>query len=159
MVPGAYQTTYGAGSADAFIAKLTIGTPTVTGVSPNVGSVTGETTVTITGINFTSTEAVFFGLIPVTSCVVNSDTQITAISLADQFTYQLIPTTTTLTLSPNLTLVVQTYQIGTVINLENLRFKDTHIEADKAYTYFVVSVDDFGNTSQPAKVVIRGFAK
>jgi hypothetical protein len=90
---------------------------------------------------------------------VNSDTQITAISLADQFTYQLIPTTTTLTLSPNLTLVVQTYQIGTVINLENLRFKDTHIEADKAYTYFVVSVDDFGNTSQPAKVVIRGFAK
>jgi hypothetical protein len=83
--------------------------PVVTAISPPAGSVTGGTTVTITGTGLTYATAVEFGSTPGTSLVVNSDTQITvtspagvagtvnltvvsvggtsATSAADQFTY------------------------------------------------------------------------
>jgi hypothetical protein len=138
VTAGAFQTTYGGGTADAFIAKFAIGTPLVTSVSPNVGPVTGGTPVTITGTNFTSASAVFFGTTAATTFLVNSDTQITAVSpahaagtvditvqaaggtsaitAADQFTYQLIPTTTTLSVSPNPALVGQTVTLTATVS-------------------------------------------
>jgi len=82
--------------------------PTVSNVIPNAGPVTGGTSVTITGTNFTAVTAVKFGVTPATTYAVNGATQITATSpagygivdvtvstgvgtsastLADQFTY------------------------------------------------------------------------
>jgi|GEM_PF-710395 len=52
--------------------------PTVTGISPSSGPVTGGTSVTITGTSFTGASTVFFGATAATSFSVNSDTQITA---------------------------------------------------------------------------------
>ena len=82
--------------------------PAVGSVSPNAGPTSGNTTVTITGVNFTGAKAVYFGGTAATSFTVNSATQITATapagsgtvditvncygntsatSTADQFTY------------------------------------------------------------------------
>ena len=82
--------------------------PTVSSVIPNAGPVTGGTSVTITGTNFTAVVAVKFGATAATTYAVNGATQITATSpagygivdvtvstgggtsastLADQFTY------------------------------------------------------------------------
>ncbi|HEY1648228.1 MAG TPA: IPT/TIG domain-containing protein, partial [Terracidiphilus sp.] len=55
-----------------------IGTPTVTGVSPNNGLTAGGTAVTITGTNFASGATVTFGSAAATSVVVVSSTSITA---------------------------------------------------------------------------------
>lgn len=117
----AFQTTLG-GSNDVFVAKFNIGTPTITGVAPNVGPPTGQTIVTITGTNFANATAVYFGETAATTFVIDSDTQITVLSpphalgsvditveaigvstitSADQFTYQTLPTTTFLIVSPN----------------------------------------------------------
>jgi hypothetical protein len=52
--------------------------PTVTSVSPNVGPVGGNATVTIIGTNFIGVSAVKFGSINATSFQTNSQTQITA---------------------------------------------------------------------------------
>ena len=92
--------------------------PTVTGVSPSAGLLTGGTSVIITGIGFLeATSVVKFGVTATTSFTVDSDTQITAtspvaaaaetvditvttscgtsaISAADKFTYQVEPTVT-----------------------------------------------------------------
>ncbi|MGQ4596623.1 IPT/TIG domain-containing protein [Nocardia sp. R6R-6] len=54
--------------------------PTLTSIAPASGSVTGGTTVTLTGTGFTGATAVFFGILPATSFTVNSATQITAVS-------------------------------------------------------------------------------
>lgn len=120
---GGFQTTYGGGATDAFVLKFIFGgPPIITSVSPNSGPTTGGTVVAITGSNFTNTSAVFFGITPATSFIVNSDTEITAISpphdpgvvditvttpcgtsaitSADQFNY-CVSTTTTLSVSPN----------------------------------------------------------
>jgi len=53
-------------------------TPTITGISPNHGTKTGGTTVTITGSGFTGATSVMFGGLPATSYTVNSNLQITA---------------------------------------------------------------------------------
>lgn len=119
---GAYQTTYGGGAYDCYTAKLAIGTPVVSAVSPSSGPLTGGTAVTITGINFSNATAVLFGSTAALTFSVDSDTQITVVSpphdlgivditvtgigvsspsSADLFTYQLIATTTTLNASPN----------------------------------------------------------
>ena len=52
--------------------------PTVTGLNPNHGPVTGGNTVTITGTNFTGATAVKFGTTSATAFTVNSATRITA---------------------------------------------------------------------------------
>jgi hypothetical protein len=56
--------------------------PTVISISPHSGPTTGGTTVTITGTNFTAVTAVDFGALAATSFIVNSTTQITAVSPA-----------------------------------------------------------------------------
>jgi hypothetical protein len=57
--------------------------PTVTNVSPNSGTTTGGTTVTITGTQFCNgTVTVMFGTTAGTGVVVNSNTQITVVSPA-----------------------------------------------------------------------------
>ena len=53
-------------------------TPTLTAVTPNNGSTTGGTSVTLTGTNFTGATAVSFGGIAATSFTVNNATTITA---------------------------------------------------------------------------------
>jgi large repetitive protein len=64
-------------SADQF---TYIAVPTVTGVSPNAGVVSGGTAVTITGAGFTGATFVKFGANNATTFTVNSDTQISATS-------------------------------------------------------------------------------
>lgn len=93
-----------------------VAAPTVTGVSPTAGPVAGGSTVTITGTALTGATAVKFGSANATSFVVDSATQITAVSPAasagliditvttlggtsatsasDQFTYVAAPTIT-----------------------------------------------------------------
>jgi hypothetical protein len=67
------------GSADRF---TYFSAPAVSGVSPSSGPVAGGTSVTITGSGFTFAMAVNFGTSAATSFVVNSDSQITAVSPA-----------------------------------------------------------------------------
>jgi hypothetical protein len=121
---GAFQTELGGADVqNAFISKFTFNIPVVTSISPTSGPTTGGTTVTITGSKFTDTTAVSFGTLPAPSFTVNSDTQITAVSpaaaagtiditvtspdgsspttIADQFTYNKVSTTTSLSASPN----------------------------------------------------------
>lgn len=45
---------------------------------------------------------------------------------------------------------------GTIENQRHLRFKDPHRKLGKTYTYYIVSVDEFGDVSEPAKIVIKG---
>jgi hypothetical protein len=93
--------------------------PTVTSVIPIVGPISGGTAVTITGTNFTGASAVDFGTLPGTLLVVQSATEITAVSpaeaagavdvtvvapggtsatsMADQFTYLAAPVVTAIT--------------------------------------------------------------
>lgn len=56
--------------------------PTVTEVSPTVGSADGGTSVAITGTGFTNVSSVIFGGTAATSFTVNSDTTITAVAPA-----------------------------------------------------------------------------
>jgi IPT/TIG domain len=56
--------------------------PSITSISPNNGSVTGGTTVVVTGTNFTGATGVMFGLVAGNSLVVTSDTSLTVISPA-----------------------------------------------------------------------------
>ena len=56
--------------------------PTITTVSPSIGSVSGGLSVTITGTNFTGATAVTFGSTAATTFTVNSATQITCTSPA-----------------------------------------------------------------------------
>ncbi len=53
-------------------------TPTVTGVSPSVGSTSGGTSVTLTGTNFTGATAVYFGTAAASAFTVVSPTSMTA---------------------------------------------------------------------------------
>ena len=57
--------------------------PTVTGVAPGAGTVTGGTTVTITGTGFTGATKVLFGTVAATSFAVVSDSRVTAVSPAE----------------------------------------------------------------------------
>jgi virginiamycin B lyase len=65
----------------AFVSGVAVDTlkvPTVTGVSPNVGSTAGGTSVTINGTSFTPGTTVSFGAIPATNVNVVSSTQLQA---------------------------------------------------------------------------------
>ena len=95
------------------------GIPTVTSISPNIGSTAGGTPVTITGTNFASGATVMFGGSAATNVAVINGTTITAntpagasgmvtvtvtvsgqsASLTNGFTYEVIPTVTSV--SPN----------------------------------------------------------
>lgn len=56
--------------------------PTISSVSPNVGSINGGTSVTITGTNFSTsgTTSVLFGVTPSTNVTVNSSTSVSAVT-------------------------------------------------------------------------------
>ncbi len=60
--------------------SISPGLPVITNVDPNFGPISGGTSVTITGLNFTGATAVLFGSTPAVSFIVNSDTSITAVS-------------------------------------------------------------------------------
>jgi hypothetical protein len=68
------------GSADQFTYSTA---PTVTGISPNSGSVSGGTSVTITGTSFFPTVWVYFGTVLASSVTYTSSTSITAVSPAE----------------------------------------------------------------------------
>lgn len=72
----------GSGPFALAIANLPVPVPVVTAISPASGPLSGGTTVTITGSNFTGATAVSFGRTPASSFTVNSDTSITAVSPA-----------------------------------------------------------------------------
>ena len=57
-----------------------VAAPTVSSVSPVLGPLTGNTTVTITGTNFTGASAVSFDATSATSFTIVTSTQITATS-------------------------------------------------------------------------------
>ncbi len=59
-----------------------IAAPTITGISPSSGSVTGGTSITITGTGLAGTSSVLIGGTAATSVVVVSDTQVTAVTPA-----------------------------------------------------------------------------
>ena len=65
----------------------------VTSISPTSGSTNGGDSVVITGVGFTTATAVKFGTTAATSFVVNSDTQITAVSPAGTSTVDVTVTT------------------------------------------------------------------
>ncbi|WP_039803544.1 IPT/TIG domain-containing protein, partial [Nocardia araoensis] len=67
--------------------------PTLTAVVPNVGPVSGGTTVVLTGTNLSGATAVNFGGTPATSFTVNSATQITAVAPAGTGTVSVTVTT------------------------------------------------------------------
>ena len=69
-------------SATSSANQFTYIAPAVTGVSPASGPLAGGTTVTITGTGFSAATAVDFGAVAASSVIVNSDTQITAVSPA-----------------------------------------------------------------------------
>jgi alpha-tubulin suppressor-like RCC1 family protein len=75
-------TTTGGTSADSVSDQFHY-LPAVTKVSPTAGPVGGGTTVTITGVEFTGTTAVRFGVVEAASFTVNSATSITAVSPAE----------------------------------------------------------------------------
>lgn len=54
--------------------------PGITSISPSSGSISGGTSVTVSGHDFTGVTAVRFGSVPARSITVNSDTQLTAVS-------------------------------------------------------------------------------
>jgi hypothetical protein len=68
-------------SADQFT-YVAVG-PTVTGINPNSGPITGGTSVTITGTGFSGATSVKFGSNAATSLTINSATSITATSPAE----------------------------------------------------------------------------
>jgi hypothetical protein len=101
-------------SATSLVDQFTYG-PNVTGVSPNRGPASGGTSVTVTGSDFSAATEVKFGSANATSFTVNSQSSITAVSpegtgtvdvtvtdpeatspvsSADQFSYVLPPTVT-----------------------------------------------------------------
>ncbi len=67
--------------------------PMVTAISPTKGTTAGGTSVVITGVNFTGATVVKFGSTNATSFVVNSATQITAVSPAGTGTVDVTVTT------------------------------------------------------------------
>ncbi|MEU2121018.1 IPT/TIG domain-containing protein [Nocardia niwae] len=75
------------------VAYTYVAVPALTAVVPNVGPVSGGTTVVITGTNLTGATAVDFGGTPATSFTVNSATQITAVAPAGTGTVQVTVTT------------------------------------------------------------------
>jgi hypothetical protein len=54
--------------------------PFIASITPNSGPAAGGTSVVITGRNFAGATAVMFGANPATSFIVNSDTEIVAVS-------------------------------------------------------------------------------
>ena len=147
-------------------------TPSITGISPNVGTTAGGTGVTITGTNFNGASALNFGGIAA-SYTVNSNTQITATSPAasagtidvtvstpfgtsvinanDQFTYGTVPTVTGV--SPN----AGTTAGGTAVTITGTNFSGATLVAfggASAASYTVISATQITAISAAASAGI-----
>lgn len=59
-----------------------LGYPTITSFTPTAAVIAGGTSIVLTGTNFAGAINVLFGAVPATSFVINSNTQITAVSPA-----------------------------------------------------------------------------
>jgi hypothetical protein len=68
------------GTATVSVAAAPLPVPLVTGLTPSQGTVSGGTTVAVTGTGFSGAVGVAFGTVPAASYVVTSDTTITAIT-------------------------------------------------------------------------------
>ncbi|MEV6336203.1 IPT/TIG domain-containing protein, partial [Nocardia vinacea] len=82
-----------AGGTSNGVSYTYVAVPTLTVLVPNLGPVTGGTTVVLTGTNLTGATAVNFGATPAISFTVNSATQITAVAPAGTGTVQVTVTT------------------------------------------------------------------
>ncbi|MEU7628764.1 IPT/TIG domain-containing protein [Nocardia sp. NPDC049220] len=81
--PGAVQVTVtNSGGTSNGLPYTYLAVPALNNVIPNQGSTAGGTVVTLTGTGLTGATAVSFGSAAATSFIVNSDTQITAVSPA-----------------------------------------------------------------------------
>lgn len=79
--PAAVTVTTSSGTSNALTFTFTaIPAPSVTSLSPTQGPVSGGTTVTLTGTNFSGATAVEFGGVAAASFTVDSSTQITAVA-------------------------------------------------------------------------------
>ncbi len=140
-------------------------TPTVTGVSPTDGTISGGTSVTITGTHLSSVSTVYFGTTAATSYNVVSSTEITAVSpshaaglvdvtvfsqgntsstsSADQFTF----VSSTLTVSPS-SLSLGTNVAGTAGTATSYTISGSSLVADVTITApsGVQVSDDGGST-------------
>ncbi|WP_233174791.1 IPTL-CTERM sorting domain-containing protein [Delftia sp. ASV31] len=161
-------TTAGGTSVTATANQFTyLPAPTVTSVSPNFGPQAGGTSVTITGTDLSGATAVLFGATTATSYVVNSATQITAISPAgtgqvdvrvttaggtsaisgaDQFSYLATPTITSI--SPT----AGPQAGGTAVNITGTNFIGTtgvNFGASAATGFTVNSATSITATAPP----------
>ncbi|MGH7687479.1 MAG: LamG-like jellyroll fold domain-containing protein [Candidatus Dormibacteria bacterium] len=106
---------------------MSLGPPTVTGLSPEAGTTAGGTVVTVTGTNFVAgSTTVTFGVVPASSVNVSSGTLLTAVTpagLAGQ-----IPVTVTTSNGSSATGTASTYQFvtpGPYVPLTATRICDT----------------------------------
>ncbi|MFE3800415.1 beta strand repeat-containing protein, partial [Nocardia tengchongensis] len=83
-----------AGGTSNGVAYTYVAVPTLITAVPNVGPITGGTTVVLTGTNLTGATAVSFGGTPATSFTVDSATQITAVTPAGSAGTVLVTVTT-----------------------------------------------------------------
>jgi formylglycine-generating enzyme required for sulfatase activity/CxxC motif-containing protein (DUF1111 family)/subtilisin-like proprotein convertase family protein len=75
-------TPYGSPTASGAFTYQLYGTPTISSVSPNTGSTSGGTAITITGTNLTGASSVTIGGVAATSVSVVSSTTVTAVTPA-----------------------------------------------------------------------------
>jgi large repetitive protein len=164
------------GSADQF---TFVAAPSVSGVSPNVGPVSGGTSVTITGANFTGASGVYFGG-TYALFTVNSDTSITATSPvgegpdsvdvtvttiggtsatspADQFTYLAAPTVTSFTPSSgpvgtNVSITGSGFTGATAVTFNGTASASVTVNSDTSINATVPS----GATTGPIAVIAPG---
>jgi 6-phosphogluconolactonase (cycloisomerase 2 family) len=138
--------------------------PTVLSINPSQGPDTGGTSVVITGANFSNATAVNFGSTPASSFVINSNSQITAISppgtgivdvtvttslgtsatsSADQFTY----TKTILPILPptNLKGFQVANEFATQIDYVNILLWDPPASGEAVFVYKIYRNDFPGN--------------
>jgi hypothetical protein len=210
--PGVVQPVYGgnggAGDGDAFIIQISSTFPVVTSINPAQGPTAGGTLVTITGINLTPGTEVFFGATPAiilcassdvviaisppgsgtVDVTVATDNGVSAISPADEFTYEPAPPAVFppqdlegtqianrfLTQTDFVNILTWKkptqgnppvfYKIfrnaaltelaGVVSCYHTLEFVDHNRKPGKTYTYWIVSLDGFGNISLPAVISV-----
>ena len=155
-------------------------TPSVSGISPSNGPITGGTSVSISGAALSGATAVSFGGRAASSFTVNSDTSITATSpagalpgavdvtvttpggttatsSADQFTYTLFPTSTALPLSSNNpSTYSQAVTFSTTVTGTGPMPTGTVTWKDGASTLATSSLDASGNASYTTSVLAGG---
>lgn len=112
-----------------------IGPPVVSSITPSSGSVSGGTSVAITGANFINVTNVFFGSTPASSFVVNSPSSITAVAPKGSGSVDVTVSTYWGTSSNNSGDVFTYTNIGTYFPIALVRIVDTRQGATDPSTY------------------------